>query len=461
MKKLLTLCTIFCAVLISSCDTKQDPPVLTILTSNGQLIVEAAGGPCSFEYAIINPAEDGEFSIEVPEDATSWITDLEVDEEDWTVNFNVTENVVKETRNALLIVRYRYGEESVTAPVSVLQNECGYDYIMDATVGGVTYYANTISQNGAILYYLTLGNGDHTYSTPNEFYYNIDLFLSSTTEDLLPLPGTYTLCEFGEESDFNFTSQYTYAEHLGEDVVEFSEYVEFGFEDGTVEVEREGNIFTIKAALTDTEGAVHYVVYEGELSVTDMTDLSSLEGDFEIDLTDKAAIRAMNYGDYYGIDGFINWYFVITDINMNTGGAYYIIDAMTPADLTTLSGSLVFEAYDGTEQDYYYIPGGMGGSYTWYQSIETYDPANNFLTLGEPSFAVIDGTITIEVNADGTTANISSAAFDAEGNAVNVHGTNLPISFEDQSQSASVMGLPVNKAERPAKSQSIKRSLLK
>ncbi len=111
-----------CLLAVSCDETKKDDekveaPALSV--SPTSFAVPAEEGSYSFTYTVANPAEDGQISCGVTVD---WISDL-----DWSVagkvSFTVAENTAGESRSGSITVAYESSFGTVTATVSVSQEE--------------------------------------------------------------------------------------------------------------------------------------------------------------------------------------------------------------------------------------------------------------------------------------------------------------------------------------------------
>ena len=172
------------------------------------------------------------------------------------------------------------------------------DYYGDALTPGAANYWFFLSDRG----FDTEGN-----SYPNATYYRIDAYgpLAKTT-GIVPIPdGTYTYDPNDTYAQWTFTAEWS--GHWVTDANAHRDAI-LKFEEGTLVVE--GNKITLTAKIN---GEVHNVIFEGENALldcqNDVSVLTTLEGDYEADLSDHRMVYEC-YGDYYEFGAF-NWMFVI------------------------------------------------------------------------------------------------------------------------------------------------------
>ncbi len=445
MKKLLNVCTIFCAVLFASCDLFQDPPQLTV-ESNGQIVAEPNGGECTFTYEILNPKSDGILSVEIPTDS-DWVTSPVINEAAKSVTVTLAENPVKNSRNAILTLRYTYGKENVTALVSILQEESAYDYISISEYGVSAYYGNLVTNDSNLeTSFIQLSNEPLDDYYDNSYFYAIDL-CGDVTDDKLPAPGTYKYSETEGANTFGFTGQ-SYGEWIGDlnlaDQGDPNEHMGFYFIGGEVVVEREGNVYTITATLEDENGKTHFTEFVGELELIDQTNLgpqgySTLTDDFDLTLSDDFQSYALFYGDGWGI-GMNNYtyyfenseYIIIADVCVAPDK--FLEDGFSSITFTQFSDN-------STTSDNIFIPGMVQDGYLY--GCWLYSEAN--LTMAP----FMEGEITITNNGDNT-YNLSLDVMDDLGYNITISGSNIPFTGFEDSYQAGVSGQMSKKADKSA-----------
>ncbi len=413
-------------------------PEIVITTSNGQISINAAGGELSFDYEITNPAEDGVVTLEIPE-TNEWITSPVIDNKSITIT--VAENTVAESRSELLTVRYTYRDSSVTAPVNIIQ-EAGVDEDVIRCTDAASYFHGREFTPGFYTYYLMLGTGSIEEEEPNAVYYCFNLCNLDLSEDRSPIPGTYDMVPYEEWTDFTFDDWNTYAYSSDEE----GNYYEYSFVDGSADIKKDGNVYTINITLTDDLGEVHSIRYNGEIAITDLTAdreyYSTLEEDLNLDISGTHEVISWFYGDYYEVN-MNNYMFVFSTPEMAHDDIYLVFEILTPIDENLSDGfqSLTFDSwYDyTTSSEYLYIPGASNHSYSWVLTIDEYDAEFDQFTIKSPKAPFYEGSLTITSNDDGT-INMSAIGYDDKGFEINIHGENMPLLLLDSSSASVTAG---------------------
>ncbi len=268
MTRFSTFCSIICFSILSfiSCNPVENSPAeIKITLPDEQIISESEGGNLTIGYNILNPRDGGRLSLEIPE-GNDWISVYVIDEEFKTVTVTIAENMETESRSETLTFIYTYDKDSVTAQINIVQNECVYDYIGEGRNAASYFYGRgQLTDPDLNLYYLFISTTVSLEQYTKIYYFA--LAHSTETEDMLPLPGTYTMVPLGTETDFCFDDYNTYAQFVGGDIENLTDLKDVNFEggSGTVVVERDGSIYTIKANVIDDKGRKHKLTYTGEL----------------------------------------------------------------------------------------------------------------------------------------------------------------------------------------------------
>ncbi len=478
MKKLMILCSVFFISLFafSSCNTDDNkpdegqPPVnnednppkeddstavkveLIITTSDGQIVAAAADTEVVFSYEIVNPQQDGVLSVEIPED-NEWIHNPLVDEAAMTVTLSLDENFAEESRSQVITLRYTYGEESVVQVVNIIQDPCLYDYITECSYARAMYYGQGMAQDlNLYCYYFRVASSDlnSEYGVEaNSWVYSVDLYFEGETADRLPEPGTYTLVKYGKEVNWSFTDDGALAEYFGDDMIDYSDYRQHQFKEGTVTIDKDENVYSMTAILKDIDGKTHYVKYSGVPVLEDFTNLSSFEEDIEMELFDYDIV-AVDYGDYFDV-GMRNWQLQIYGDNLEPGDPILYLEILTPMDIKEFSTDILFDNYYAptTDATSYYIPGEYDEKMSWYVTWGGWEEEST-----APSAAILSGSILLEANEDGT-FKMTTDLYEQYGYNIKLTMDNMEVWYYDysgESAAAGVMGksfAPKPVIERP------------
>ena len=273
-------------------------PILT-LKSEENVAIDRCGQMVVISYSLEN-ANPVDYVF--AKTAADWIYSIEC--KGGKVTLGVATNTSGKERETVVTVGYgsasfnvnikQAGEGEINFKAPLLWG----DYYGDALTPGAANYWFFLSDRG----FDTEGN-----SYPNATYYRIDAYgpLAKTT-GIVPIPdGTYTYDPNDTYAQWTFTAEWS--GHWVTDANAHRDAI-LKFEEGTLVVE--GNKITLTAKIN---GEVHNVVFEGENALldcqNDVSVLTTLEGDYEADLSDHYMVYEC-YGDYYEFGAF-NWMFVI------------------------------------------------------------------------------------------------------------------------------------------------------
>ena len=274
-------------------------PIIT-LTSEQNVEIDRAGQKVVISYTLENTN-----SVDYVYAKTSapWIYSIEC--KGGKVNLGVATNMSGKERETDVTVGY--GPSSFT--VKVKQSGSGDINFNAPTLWG-DYYGDALTPGaGNYWFFLT----DRSFDTegksyPNATYYRIDAYGPlATGSGIVAIPdGTYTYDPNNTYAQWTFTAEWsgfwvTDADARRDEIMKFEE-------GSTIVVE--GNKITLTAKVN---GEQHNVVFEGENALLDsrsnVTVLTTLDGDYEADLSDHYMIYEC-YGDYYDYGAF-NWMFII------------------------------------------------------------------------------------------------------------------------------------------------------
>lgn len=318
MKKTL-LTTVILALTLVGCKPEQEqlPPEIKI-TSGESVSIPAEGGSVTVAYEVTNPVEGAVVTASVPEDV-EWITSVQVQESDGLIAIEAGINEIEAERSTELTVVYTYDGGEVTATAALVQapgepwepfdpNDPS-DYKLKASVFTGYYYGTTYAGNGEYVYDVWLSDmpldakGETQYGGT---YYMLSVYVENAPAgmDALVIPeGTYTLGERGE----SFAGTFDYYESKAISTTEAGEEIFLTtFSEGTLTVSMQGAAYIFDATLVDVNGKTHHVAYKGQTpvqAVVDDSPVSTLMGDYPVNIPADAIAYAMYGGDYYSVGG--------------------------------------------------------------------------------------------------------------------------------------------------------------
>ncbi len=357
------------------------------ITSGDTIDVKRAGSKAVIEYTLVgkNPVN----YVYVKSDA-DWIYSMDT-MDDGKIELGVATNTTGKTRETVVTIGYgtatatttlrQAGDGEMVFEAPILYGE----YLGDALTPGVGNYWFFITDRG----FSSEGS-----SLPNATYYRIDAYGPISTDvDYIKIPkGTYTYDTENTYAEWTFTAEYsgfwvTDKDGRRGDIAPF--------EEGTLVVEDGKITLTVKV-----NGETHTAIYEGNATLSDsrgeVTVYSTLDGDYEADLSDHYMIYACE-GDYYDF-GYYNWMFVIAP---NSGvGDCFQLDIITGYN-DKESGF----CGDYTASDYLatwsFIPGWTNMSQllcSWYFTVDQ----NELAPFRKGNMSVKDngdGTVTVDIEA--------------------------------------------------------------
>ena len=337
-------------------NTEQQDPELRI-TSKSDFDFAAEGGNGSVSYVIANPVEGVTVSAECEAD---WITDLTPGEMKTTFNVAAYENT-EAPRSTRIVLSYG---DAVNVEVNITQqpavpeiNPDAPDVEVNATVMYCDYYGGdpSVGYN----YWLILADGEPTIDMSKNIYpaeysntYFIDIYTTEPVGDDVPV---LPVGEYTSDDGSILLGEYTFyvkTKSKEDDII-------------PVAVSRMNVTVTdskIEVLAAMASGEVHKVIYEGDLTLyMPKPIVSTFDGDYSY-TSDKAAIIAMNYGDYYGV-GMTNYMVnVYSDINaLESGESELIMFEILSDNAETFAGTYdycnVFELGEDDELFECFFPG--------------------------------------------------------------------------------------------------------
>ncbi len=432
MKKIIYLSTIFFAFLLALSSCEENLPAPEVVTSTPQVVIPVEGGEYALEYEIVNPRDNGALDVVIPE-GNDWLKVTGVSAEAVTLMFS--ENTGTENRGANITLSYRYGTESVSVVVNVIQEFTICDYRHDIVSAVFNWYGSTGGLNDDMSnFYIQMCDNEDPYA-PGACTIFFDLYTSEVPKDNVPIAGVYSPAECGMETDFTYCNYDTFIWEMNADGSGYK-YL-YGFVAGEIEIVRDGGHLSIRALLTDESGKIHLIRYEGDPEIVDGTVESNLASDWNATV-DGSTTEAMAvcYGD--AITGTSNtWAFQIWPEECVPKDYVFFGEFYTAKDVNHTTGfpdgmTLVMDE-EGAGAPNTYSEGFSGFQGTWLLQVYAVDAVS--LTFGAQT-PLKDGSISFFLNSDGT-YDIKIDAVDdnvEEPHHVNVTFDNIPVSFLDPSE---------------------------
>ena len=383
-----------------------EEPTIT-LTTGETIDVERTGCKVAIEYTIenSNPVD----YVFVKSDA-SWIYSMDTQTEGKVV-LGVATNTTGKSRETVVTVGYG----SSTATTTLRQAGDG-EILFEAPILSGEYLGDALTPGvGNYWFFLTdRGFDSESHSLPNTTYYRIDAYGPVSTDvDYIKIPkGTYTYDPEDTYAEWTFTAEYSGFWVTDEDARRGDISP---FEEGTLVVEEGKVTLTVKI-----DGETHTVVYSGNATLADsrgdVTVYSTLDGDYEADLSDHYMVYACE-GDYYDF-GYYNWMFIIAP---NSGSG----DCFQFDIITGYSDKESGFCGDYTASDFLatwsFIPGWTNMSQllcSW------------FFTADQSELAPFrDGKMSVKDNGDGTLT-VDIEAFDDRRNKITGRWTGVPQEYK-------------------------------
>ncbi len=380
-------------------------PVVNITTENAQLFLNANQTSGSFDYEIVNPAKDnsGKVSAEVI-DGKEYVQSVSVEEfiTTGTISFTISENTSQQyDRNIIIVVKYAYGEEGAVAQAAMtVVQKAEFAYRVELQKAVSVYYGE-VNGSGLYNYEITLGTPTY-YLGANVEAYTLDLYSATETGDMLPPAGIYTLVDDQNKGVGNgdMSQSYTCYQRINDSNTDYEAFATFV--SGEVTVEREGDRFVIFGEFVDGGDITHYVNYEGTMDARDGYKNSSFVEDTEFDLTGLQGEQVC-YENPFG-DGNNVWSLSLMTETLEAGSPMAGLQLVTSGDYDSTTGlpSATFKA-GNTSDINTFTPGYVDetdGSLLccWFYTCG----ADGTPQIAAPVAPMVDGTITVTNNGDGT-----------------------------------------------------------
>ena len=373
-------------------------PILTLSTQEVSLSPEAE--TVTISYTLENPREGVTLKAECD---AEWISNIVVGEQ--SISFYVAKNQSQQ-REAVLKVSYG----TTTARATIKQEAFNGLYFTASILSGDFYHKDTLYWT-AHNYYFTLSDAviDRENPVPDSTYFYFDLYSETETEDGSIPSGTYILDPESQWLAGTLNGGKTYGFKINSIGTDYAE--KYLFTEGVVIIGER----SIEAEFTCEDGFKVYVSYEGDLALTphypEEKHLSTLYGDVELNYT-NVTLSASYYGDYYTADS-DNWTVRLYEDPERQNGLFIQLELLT--DPNASDWQLCYNAlqdnslsdpanYINTYIKGYLENNNIAGS--WYAVLKdgkiNYDMA-----------PIMDGTIDISLNSDGSSKFIFDCVDDA------------------------------------------------
>lgn len=290
MKKIYFLLLALVSIAFIGCEEKPTPepepePQPTpgeysfTLTSEGAINFDEKGGIGHITYNLENPTETGVVTCTPDVD---WIINVSTSEAG-VITFTAKRNQANESRTTMLVAHYE--DKSIEVMVNQRSNN-EIDVTNVATNATGFYYGDYSDMGGDFNYYLILTDGEmvflgryedpiygaydsYGYTTPNAFYYFLDVYAEMADDGSLRVPdGTYTYDSTASGLGGHIMPGYSLYQLNDESGFPMEQHLMY---EGTTLVV-EGDKIELTAVLVDDdlmEVGRHFVTYTGEYQLVD------------------------------------------------------------------------------------------------------------------------------------------------------------------------------------------------
>lgn len=276
------------AVSVTSC--KSDANISPSLNFSKQknIEIESSGGKNSLNYNILNRVNGAEITVQ---SAANWLSGIGVEPTSGTIFFTAAANYETE-RNATITVTYSLdGQKLLETEINLTQKACEFTHDFNASVWRGSWTGLTGLPDMYSIHFSDKGwTEEGEFWQPETTYYKFVLWCKDPSDpyNVQLLPGKYEFSETANEGTADLTS---------------SDFVKIGatledqdqraFVSGSVNVEKQGETYTITAKMTDVTGDTHQLSYVGKAPMAGLTKVPSI---------DKNEIFTANYANsYFGV----------------------------------------------------------------------------------------------------------------------------------------------------------------
>lgn len=268
MKKFLSFFAIV-ALLFTACENPNDDVQgnneQIKLTSSTEVKVNSGSAMAFINYEILEMVAGAEVKAEAN---VSWIGNFDYRQQG-KINFTVERNPDAEPREGVITVSY----DKSKLEVKIIQalSETPTNKVISAPLLQGKYYGNVQGLYNYYLIFSDLGmDASNMFSTPNAYYYFVDLYLEVEPSDMSHIKVPVGVYEFDANNmpiGDTFKEQWSWYQINDESGVDASQT---HYESGILTVEE--NKVTLEITMTiDHVQETHKVVYEGDWSLIDCT----------------------------------------------------------------------------------------------------------------------------------------------------------------------------------------------
>lgn len=347
-----------------------EPPVLTMSTT--EYTAPAAGGNVTVAYKVANPVEGTTVKV-VGAEEYSWVKVTGVSP---NVVLAVEANDTEAERTAELTLSYAGAADKCEFTLVQAAGEGGdepgpgtdYDFELQYSI---LQFEPGYGNNGEDNYYVVLSDkpiSEEALTQPDSYSYTLDFYVEagSTSGNELP-EGNWPLGAPGETAPMTLGWDYSFFYYASPDG--WDDYVPY-FSEGSVDVSRAGDVYTLEGSFTDEDGNSHHFVYSGELFANSEPDPEPEPTPDAIEIEATLA-TALYYSDS---DGVMNITMQFTDMTPDAEGYVYPPGSLLQLDVYmpyNEDGRIATGIYDVTEM------GGEEYTVATYYSSLTYSPDAN------------------------------------------------------------------------------------
>ena len=390
MKKLFLLFTM-CAVMFTACENEGGENYTSALIPTTRNVkFSKSGGEQIIKFTIQNPV-GGKVTVE---ENAEWLDAIVEMNSELKITAEANEG---EAREAIITLKYTGAKDVEFTVTQKAGNSSDYDVEFEARHFEGTYFGKESSNN--YNYFVIISDTGATMKgevKSNGTYYFFDFYSTvAGNEDAPVLPnGTYTFDANDTFGNLTFSDAGSWFQ-----VQEDGKTVSAASYKSATAIVKNGSF---EAIIELTNGQIHHVTYEGDLTVASDNIYSTFTEDFNFSI-DGAKITATNYGDTQQM-GLQSWF-----IEAVKGDDLFMLEFFS-ADSSSPAG--VYTAFTEGQFEKKFIPGfinnGLVG--TWYAKL------TNGTIKGDVMAPIVDGLVRVTVN--GNTATIEYSAYDDAGNEI-------------------------------------------
>lgn len=380
-----------CAVMFTACENEGGENYTSALIPTTRNVkFSKSGGEQIIKFTIQNPV-GGKVTVEENAD---WLEAIVEMNSELKITAEANEGDARET---IITLKYTGAKDVEFTVTQKAGNSSDYDVEFEARHFEGTYFGTQYSNN--YNYFVIISDTGATMKgevKSNGTYYFFDFYSTvAGNEDAPVLPnGTYTFDAKNTLGNLTFSNDGSWFQ-----VQEDGKTVSAASYKSATAIVENGSF---EAIIELTNGQIHRVTYEGDLTVASDNIYSTFTEDFNFSI-DGAKITATNYGDTQEM-GLQSWF-----IEAVKGDDLFMLEFFST---NSASPAGVYTAFTEGQFEKKFIPGfinnGLVG--TWYAKL------TNGTIKGDVMAPIVDGLVQVTVN--GNTATIEYSAFDDAGNKI-------------------------------------------